>query len=69
VSDVTHLESVIRDVIAANPAAVTDYQSGKKAAIGFLIGQVMKQMRGTANPAVARQLLTDILHQAQVETD
>ncbi|HEU5425172.1 MAG TPA: Asp-tRNA(Asn)/Glu-tRNA(Gln) amidotransferase subunit GatB, partial [Nitrolancea sp.] len=69
VSDVARLEQVIREVIDHNPDAVADYQGGKQAAAGFLIGQVMKQLRGTANPSVARQLLTNMLNHAQSETD
>ena len=57
VSDEAQLLAVVRNVVDEHPEAVADYQNGKKAAIGFLIGQVMKQMRGTANPGVARSLL------------
>ncbi|HET7037282.1 MAG TPA: Asp-tRNA(Asn)/Glu-tRNA(Gln) amidotransferase subunit GatB [Thermomicrobiaceae bacterium] len=69
VSDVARLEQIIREVIDHNPDAVADYHGGKQAAAGFLIGQVMKQMRGTANPSVARQLLTDLLDHARTEVD
>jgi aspartyl-tRNA(Asn)/glutamyl-tRNA(Gln) amidotransferase subunit B len=61
VSDEAQLLAVVRSVVDEHPDAVTDYQNGKKAAIGFLIGQVMKQMRGTANPGVARTLLEQTL--------
>ncbi|MDI3340802.1 MAG: Asp-tRNA(Asn)/Glu-tRNA(Gln) amidotransferase subunit GatB [Sphaerobacter sp.] len=61
VSDAAQLEAVVRTVLAENPAAVADYRKGKKAAIGFLLGQVMRHLRGTANPAVARQLLEQAL--------
>ena len=61
VSDEAQLLAVVRSVVDEHPDAVTDYQNGKKAAIGFLIGQVMKQMRGTANPGVARSLLEQTL--------
>jgi aspartyl-tRNA(Asn)/glutamyl-tRNA(Gln) amidotransferase subunit B len=61
VSDEAQLLAVVRNVVDEHPEAVTDYQNGKKAAIGFLIGQVMKQMRGTANPGVARTLLEQTL--------
>ncbi len=43
--------------IAANPGPVGDYKAGKVAALNFLKGQVMKLSRGTANPAVAGQIL------------
>lgn len=61
VSDVAQLKAVVQAVLQENPAAVGDYRKGKKAAVGFLIGQVMRQMRGTANPAVARKLLVEAL--------
>ena len=61
VSDEAQLESVARSAIERTPAAVADYQSGKAAAVGFLIGQVMRQMRGTANPASSRKLLVEAL--------
>lgn len=61
VSDSGRLREVIQAVLTENPAAVADYHKGKKAAVGFLIGQVMRQMRGTANPALARQLLLEAL--------
>ncbi len=61
VSDTGRLQEVIQTVLSENPAAVADYRRGKKAAVGFLIGQVMRQMRGTANPDLARQLLVEAL--------
>lgn len=63
VSDEAQLLAVVRNVVDEHPEAVADYQNGKKAAIGFLIGQVMKHMRGTANPGVARSLLEQELAQ------
>ncbi len=53
ISDVGALEAVVDDVLAANPAAVADYDAGKAQAVGFLIGQVMKATRGQANAALA----------------
>lgn len=69
VSDVAQLAAVIDGVVAGNPAAVADYRKGKKAAVGFLLGQVMRELHGTANPGVARQLLTARLDQARTEAD
>ena len=65
VSDEAQLEAAVRAAIDEHPDAVADYQSGKKAAVGFLIGQVMRQMRGTANPAIVRKLLVDALEERQ----
>lgn len=57
VSDESIVDGVVRDIVAANPKAVEDYRSGKQAAVGFLIGQAMKHMRGRGNPDVVRQAL------------
>ena len=46
VSDEGALRKAIQEVIAANPQSVQDYRGGKDKAIGFLVGQVMKAMRG-----------------------
>jgi aspartyl-tRNA(Asn)/glutamyl-tRNA(Gln) amidotransferase subunit B len=53
ISDAGAIASVVAEVLAANPAAVTDYRAGKDQAIGFLVGQVMKATRGQANATVA----------------
>lgn len=55
------LKVVIDAVIANNPAAVTEYKAGKEAALKFLLGQVMKESKGSANPQVATELLTSSL--------
>lgn len=57
VSDPTALDSLIDEVLSAQPAAVADVQSGRGKAMGFLIGQVMQASGGKANPKVIRELL------------
>ena len=49
VNDEGALKKTVEDVIAANPQSVEDYRSGKEKAIGFLVGQTMKAMKGKAN--------------------
>ncbi|MHB1162264.1 MAG: Asp-tRNA(Asn)/Glu-tRNA(Gln) amidotransferase subunit GatB, partial [Chloroflexota bacterium] len=61
ISDTSHLELVVDDVIKNNPQAVADFKAGKGAAVGFLVGQVMKLTRGQANPGVVNKLLKDKL--------
>lgn len=61
VSDTSIVDEVIRQVVAANPKAVEDYRNGKTAAVGFLIGQAMKHMRGRGNPDIVRQTLISTL--------
>ena len=58
VSDSGELESLVDRAIADNPGSVKDYREGKKAALQFLMGQVMRLSRGKANPKMARDLLS-----------
>jgi aspartyl-tRNA(Asn)/glutamyl-tRNA(Gln) amidotransferase subunit B len=53
VSDNSFIEKIVKEVIDANPQAVADIKNGELKAIGFLTGQVMKQSKGQANPALA----------------
>jgi aspartyl-tRNA(Asn)/glutamyl-tRNA(Gln) amidotransferase subunit B len=57
VSDVDQVASAVEAAIAGNPQAVADYMEGKNKAIGFLVGQVMKETRGKANPRMASSLV------------
>jgi aspartyl-tRNA(Asn)/glutamyl-tRNA(Gln) amidotransferase subunit B len=57
ISDKDQIEQAVKDVLAGNERSVNDYKGGKKTAITFLIGQVMKQTRGKANPAMVNDLL------------
>lgn len=63
VSDDGALQKVVEEVIAANPQSVTDYRNGKERAVGFLVGQTMKAMKGKADPQKVNRLLMDILNQ------
>jgi len=55
-SDTGKLEAIVKEVIAANAPAVTEYRQGKSAALQYLVGQGMKMSRGSANPTVLREL-------------
>jgi len=61
ISDTSALDAAVQNVIAANPQPVQDYKDGKKQAIGFLVGQIMKQTGGQANPQMVRELLCKAL--------
>jgi len=63
ISDANLLADLAAQVMAANPAAVADYHSGKETALRFLVGQLMKLTRGQANPALANQVLLEKLKQ------
>jgi aspartyl-tRNA(Asn)/glutamyl-tRNA(Gln) amidotransferase subunit B len=55
------LENVALDCIAENPQPVRDFYSGKKAALTYLVGQVMKKTKGKANPKLVNEILQGIL--------
>ena len=61
VNDEGALRKTIEEIIAANPQSVEDYHNGKDRAIGFLVGQTMKAMKGKADPAMVNQILKDLL--------
>ncbi len=61
VSDEGALRRTVEEVIAANPKSVEDYRNGKEKAIGFLVGQTMKAMKGKADPASVTGLLKELL--------
>ncbi|MBA4697940.1 MAG: Asp-tRNA(Asn)/Glu-tRNA(Gln) amidotransferase subunit GatB [Ruminococcus sp.] len=61
VNDESALKAVIEKVIAENPKSVEDYKGGKEKAIGFLVGQSMKAMKGKADPGMVNQMLKEAL--------
>ena len=61
VNDEGALRKAVEEVIAANPQSVADYHGGKEKAIGFLVGQTMKAMKGKADPAAVNRMLKELL--------
>ncbi len=61
ISDTGELEKIIKEVIKNNPKVVENYKKGKVASFQFLIGQIMAQTKGRANPQIARDILKKIL--------
>ena len=57
VNDTGAIEKIVESVLAANPQAVADFKNGKTNALGWLMGQVMKESHGKANPKQATELL------------
>jgi aspartyl-tRNA(Asn)/glutamyl-tRNA(Gln) amidotransferase subunit B len=57
ISDTSALQAVVDEVIAANPDAVESYRGGEDKAVGFLVGQVMRQTQGKADPRLVNELL------------
>ena len=61
VNDEGALRKTVEEVIANNPQSVEDYRNGKEKAIGFLVGQTMKAMKGKADPGMVNSLLRELL--------
>ncbi|NBJ92426.1 Asp-tRNA(Asn)/Glu-tRNA(Gln) amidotransferase subunit GatB [Parablautia muri] len=61
VNDEGALRRTVEEVIAKNPQSVEDYRNGKEKAIGFLVGQTMKAMKGKADPGMVNKLLKELL--------
>jgi len=61
VSDESEIAAVVEKIISENSSVVADYKSGKKQAIGFLVGKVMAETKGKANPQVVNKILQEKL--------
>ena len=61
VSDAGELGKLVDEVIAANPQSIADFKAGKKKALGFLVGQIMKATHGKANPGMVNKMLMEKL--------
>ncbi|MBU5292908.1 Asp-tRNA(Asn)/Glu-tRNA(Gln) amidotransferase subunit GatB [Anaerosalibacter bizertensis] len=61
ISDEGALKEIVEKVIEKNEQSVIDYKDGKDRALGFLVGQVMKETRGKANPQLANKLILEII--------
>lgn len=61
VSDSGAIESIVDKVISANPKAIEDFKKGKTNVVGWLMGQVMKESHGKANPGQATKMINEKL--------
>ncbi|GGG81233.1 Asp-tRNA(Asn)/Glu-tRNA(Gln) amidotransferase subunit GatB [Paenibacillus radicis (ex Gao et al. 2016)] len=61
ISDEGAILAIVDQIIQANPQSVEDFRAGKEKAIGFLVGQIMKETKGKANPGLVNKLLLDRL--------
>jgi len=61
ISDEGTIRQLVQKAIAANPEAVESYRKGKEKAIGALVGQIMKETRGKANPQLVNRLMLEAL--------
>ncbi len=62
ISDEGAILTIVDQVLANNPQSVADYRAGKDKAIGFLVGQIMKETKGKANPGLVNKLIADRLN-------
>ena len=61
ISDAGAIQSMVEEVLDANPQAIEDFKNGKDRAVGFLTGQVMKKSKGQANPGMVSQMIREAL--------
>ena len=61
ISNTDELKQIVQAAINNNPKSVADYKGGNEKAIGFLVGQVMKESKGKANPQIVNKLLKELL--------
>ena len=61
ISDEGAIKAIVQKIIDANPQSVQDFKSGKEKALGFLVGQAMKETKGKANPQMLNKMFKDAL--------
>ena len=61
ISDTSYLTELVDKVLKENEASVLDYKAGKDRALKYLMGQIMKESKGSANPSLVNQLLVEEL--------
>ncbi len=57
VSDTSLIEEIVDKVLANNAQSIADYKAGHDRALGYIVGQVMKESKGKANPSIAKELI------------
>ena len=62
ISDEGAIKEVVMKVLEANPQSIADYKAGKDRALGFLVGQAMKETKGKANPQMLNKMFLDELN-------
>jgi len=59
ISDEGAIKEIVVKIVDANPQSVIDYKGGKDKALGFLVGQAMKETKGKANPQILNKLFIE----------
>lgn len=62
ISDEGAIKEVVLQILEANPQSIADYKGGKDRALGFLVGQAMKQTKGKANPQMLNKMFLEELN-------
>ena len=62
ISDEGEIKQIVDQIVNNNPQSVADYKAGKERAVGFLVGQAMKESKGKANPGLLNKLIIDRLN-------
>ena len=61
ITDENALQEIVNRIVENNPQSVEDYKAGRDRALGFLVGQIMKETKGKANPGIVNKMLLEIL--------
>ena len=61
ISDKDAIKEVVDKIVSENPQSIIDYRNGKDKALGFLVGQAMKETKGKANPQLLNELFKEAL--------
>ena len=61
ISDEKEIQKIVQKILELNPESVSDYKAGKDRALGFLVGQAMKETKGKANPRMLNEMFLEEL--------
>ena len=61
ISDESAIKEVVMKILENNPQSIADYKAGRDKALGFLVGQAMKETRGKANPQMLNKMFLEEL--------
>ena len=62
ISDEGAIKEIVAKILEANPASIADFKAGKDRALGFLVGQAMKETKGKANPQMLNKMFLEELN-------
>ena len=62
ISDESAIKEIVLKILEANPQSIADYKAGKDRALGFLVGQAMKETKGQANPQMLNKMFLEELN-------